>query len=96
MMQRFSGYSPRERENGERKPISGAQRRRLRAGKSIGRETNGIRPAEAGHYGNFFIQLIETTIGALGLSTTVLSRNRPSRDTAYCGLFPITLVPVAR
>ena len=54
------------------------------------------RPAKAGHYFSLFIQLIETTIGALGLSTAVLRRKRPSRETAYCGLLPMTLVPVAR
>src|SRR5205823_9278655 len=28
---------------------------------------------------------------SLGLSSAVLSRNRPSRETAYCGLMPRTL-----
>ena len=37
-----------------------------------------------------------TMIGALGVSIAAFIRKRPSRDTAYCGLLPITLPPVAR
>jgi hypothetical protein len=36
MSSRISRYSPRERKPGERKPISGAQRRRLQRGMAAG------------------------------------------------------------
>ena len=52
--------------------------------------------AFAGLAQGFFIQFTATAIGAVGLSIAVLRRNRPSRATAYCGLLPRTLVPVAR
>jgi len=44
MRHRVSAYSPRQRQDSERKPISGAQRRRPQAGTPIG----AIEPAEAG------------------------------------------------
>src|SRR5688572_19824994 len=48
------------------------------------------------HRTDYFIQFTAITIGALAVSIAALSRNRPSRDTAYCGLLPMTFVPVAR
>jgi len=36
MPHRVSGYSPRQRQDCERKPISGAQRRRSQAGMPVG------------------------------------------------------------
>src|SRR5439155_2733137 len=51
---------------------------------------------QADYFAGFCIQFTDTTIGALALSMAVLSKNRPSRDTAYCGLLPRTLMPVAR
>src|SRR4030095_4394907 len=44
------------------------------------------------HLVSFFIQLSDTTIGGLGVSTAVLSRNFPVSDTAYCGLLASALV----
>src|SRR6185295_11301531 len=37
------------------------------------------------YFAGLFVQFTDTTIGALALSMAVLSRNRPSRETAYCG-----------
>src|ERR1043166_6701664 len=42
-------------------------------------------------------QFTTTTIGGVSAaSTAVFRRKRPSRATAYCGLLPRTLIPVAR
>src|SRR5687768_14212172 len=43
------------------------------------------------------VQPVVTTIGALADdSSAVFSRNRPSRETAYCALLPMTFRPLAR